>query len=172
MKQAPTGSGASGNAGLSVASGPPPAWRGFRPLRVSRKTRESGNVTSLGLESQDGQPLAPALPGQFIVLRLGPTSAPVLMRSYSLSGEPRAPYYRISVKREAHGAAGAYIDDELQVGDTVTNKRATRQFHVTAGRHTRYFAERRDRRDPGARHASRAGGRSVAAGNLVAIRNP
>ncbi len=33
-----------GNAGLAPASGPPPAWRGFRPLRLSRKVRESGNV--------------------------------------------------------------------------------------------------------------------------------
>ncbi len=133
LKQAPTGGGAPGNAGLSATSGPPPAWRGFRPLRVSRKTRESGNVTSLVLESQDGRPLAPALPGQFIVLQLGPTSAPVLMRSYSLSGEPRAPYYRVSVKREAHGAAGAYIDDELQVGDTVQTSAPRGSFTLRPG---------------------------------------
>ena len=133
LKQAPTDGGASGNAGLSAASGPPPAWRGFRPLRVSRKTRESGNVTSLVLESQDGQPLAPALPGQFIVLRLGPTSAPALMRSYSLSGEPRAPYYRVSVKREAHGAAGAYIDDELKVGDIVQTSAPRGSFTLRPG---------------------------------------
>ena len=30
-----------GNAGLAPMSGPPPAWSGFRPLRVSRKVRES-----------------------------------------------------------------------------------------------------------------------------------
>ena len=131
LKQAPTDGG--GNAGLSAAPGPPPAWRGFRPLRVSRKTRESGNVTSLVLEPQDGQPLAPALPGQFIVLRLGPTSAPALMRSYSLSGEPRAPYYRVSVKREAHGVAGAYIDDELKVGDTVQTSAARGSFTLRPG---------------------------------------
>src|SRR6478672_6592231 len=105
-----------GNAGLTPEAGPPPAWRGFRPLRVSRKVRESSNVISLVLESTDKQPLTAALPGQFIVLQLGPTSAPTLMRSYSLSGEPGAPTYRVSIKREAHGAAGAYIDNELQVG--------------------------------------------------------
>jgi ferredoxin-NADP reductase len=42
------------------------------------------------VEPTDGHPLAVALPGQFIVLRLGSTSAPVLMRSYSLSGRPNA----------------------------------------------------------------------------------
>src|SRR6266700_8156142 len=60
--------GKSGNAGLVAQSGPPPAWVGFRPLRVSRKVRESSKVTSLMLEPADGRPLSPALPGQFVVL--------------------------------------------------------------------------------------------------------
>jgi ferredoxin-NADP reductase/MOSC domain-containing protein YiiM len=121
-----------GNAGLA-ASGPPPAWHGFRPLRVSRKVRESGNVISLLLEPTDEQPLAMALPGQFVVLRLGPASAPALMRSYSLSGEPGASYYRVSVKREAHGAASAYVDDALQVGDIVSASAARGGFTLRPG---------------------------------------
>ena len=75
-------------------------------------------MTSLVLESTDGRPLQAALPGQFIVLRLKPASdAPALLRSYSLSGEPSEDLYRISVKRETHGVAGAYIDTEVRVGD-------------------------------------------------------
>jgi ferredoxin-NADP reductase len=122
-----------GNAGLNAAAGPPPSWHGFRPLRVSRKVRESGNVISLLLEPVDGQPIATALPGQFVVLRLGPASAPALMRSYSLSGEPSAPYYRVSVKREAHGAAGAFIDDRLQIGDIVQASAARGTFTLRPG---------------------------------------
>jgi ferredoxin-NADP reductase/MOSC domain-containing protein YiiM len=122
-----------GNAGLTAASGPPPAWRGFRPLRVSRKVRESGNVVSLRLEPTDGQPIAAALPGQFIVLRLGPASVPAMMRSYSLSGEPGSSYYRVSVKREAHGAASAYVDDELKVGDIVQASAARGSFTLRPG---------------------------------------
>jgi ferredoxin-NADP reductase/MOSC domain-containing protein YiiM len=124
---------ATGNAGLTAASGSPPAWRGFRPFRVSRKVRESGNVTSLMLEPTDGRPIAAALPGQFVVLRLGPASAPALMRSYSLSGEPSASYYRVSVKREVHGAASAYIDNELQVGDIVHASAARGSFTLRPG---------------------------------------
>jgi ferredoxin-NADP reductase/MOSC domain-containing protein YiiM len=120
-----------GNAGLGASSGPPPAWLGFRPLRVSRKVRESRNVTSLQLEPDDGQSIAATLPGQFVVLRLGPTSA--LMRSYSLSGEPGAAYYRVSVKREAHGAASAYVNDELQVGDIVQASAARGNFTLRPG---------------------------------------
>jgi ferredoxin-NADP reductase len=126
-----TGGAATGNAGLTGAPSPPPAWRGFRPLRVSRKVRESGDVVSLLLESTDGQPIAAALPGQFIVLRLGP--APALMRSYSLSGEPGASSYRVSVKREVHGAASGYVSDTLNVGDVVQASAARGSFTLRPG---------------------------------------
>jgi len=122
-----------GNAGLTAAPSPPPAWRGFRPFRLSHKVRESGNVISLVLEPADGQPVAAALPGQFVVLRLGPTSAPALMRSYSLSGEPSTVSYRVSVKREAHGAASAYVDDQLRVGDIVHASAARGSFTLRPG---------------------------------------
>jgi ferredoxin-NADP reductase/MOSC domain-containing protein YiiM len=133
LTQAQRGGATTGNAGLGAASGPPPAWRGFRPLRVSRKVRESGHVTSLMLEPADERPIAAALPGQFVVLRLGPTSASALMRSYSLSGQPGAPYYRVSIKREPHGAASAYLDEELKVGDIVEASAARGDFTLRPG---------------------------------------
>ncbi|MGA7325590.1 MAG: MOSC and FAD-binding oxidoreductase domain-containing protein [Rhodomicrobium sp.] len=109
-----------GNAGLAPMSGPPPVWSGFRPLRVSDKVRESESVISLVLEPADGLPLAAAPPGQFVVLRLRLVpSTPALMRSFSLSGEPSAHCYRISIKREPHGMAGAYIDEKVQIGDVL-----------------------------------------------------
>jgi ferredoxin-NADP reductase/MOSC domain-containing protein YiiM len=118
-----------GNAGLGAASGPPPAWRGFRPLRIARKVRESDNVISLWLEPADGQPVAAALPGQFVVLRLGPA----LMRSYSLSGEPGGSYYRLSIKQEAHGAASRYVHEKLAVGDSVDASAARGSFTLRPG---------------------------------------
>lgn len=109
----------SGNAGLATAA-PPPAWAGFRPLRVAQKIRESRSVTSLLLESADDTALSAALPGQFVVLRLAPSrDAPALLRSYSLSGEASDRRYRVSIKREPHGVASAYIDDAVQVGDVL-----------------------------------------------------
>ena len=116
-----TGSGTpTGNPGLAPESGPPPAWPGFRPLRIARLARESRSVVSLELEPADGLALAPALPGQFVVLRLRPDPAarPVL-RSYSLSGVPSARCYRLGVKREPHGAASAYLLDRCRVGDVL-----------------------------------------------------
>jgi ferredoxin-NADP reductase/MOSC domain-containing protein YiiM len=133
LTQERDGATTTGNAGLNAAAGPPPAWPGFRPLRVSRKVHESSNVISLQLEPVEGRPLATALPGQFVVLRLGPASAPALMRSYSLSGKPGASYYRVSVKRETNGAAGAFIDDRLQVGDVVQASAARGSFTLRPG---------------------------------------
>jgi MOSC domain-containing protein YiiM/ferredoxin-NADP reductase len=127
------GGATTGNAGLNKAPSPPPAWRGFRPLRVSRKLRESDNVTSLVLEPTDGEPIGASLPGQFVVLRLGPPSAPALTRNYSLSGAPGATSYRVSIKREAHGAAGAYVDDELKIGDIVPTSAARGSFTLRPG---------------------------------------
>jgi ferredoxin-NADP reductase/MOSC domain-containing protein YiiM len=119
LLERPEGGGAvTGNPGLAPAAGPPPGWAGFRPLRVLRKDRESSSVTSLTLEPTDGRPLATALPGQFIVLRLRPApNAPALLRSYSLSDAPNDARYRVSVKRETYGAAGAYIETQVRVGD-------------------------------------------------------
>jgi ferredoxin-NADP reductase len=70
------------------------------------------------LEPADGERLTAALAGQFIVLRLRPgPDESALLRSYSLSGAPSKDRYRISVKREPHGAAGAYIDTRVQAAD-------------------------------------------------------
>jgi len=108
LEQVLTGNTAGGNPGLTPASSPPPAWQGFRPLRVSRIERESRSIVSLVLVSADEQPLAAALPGQFVVLRLRPRpEAPPLLRNYSLSDMPCADHYRVSVKQEANGAARA-----------------------------------------------------------------
>jgi ferredoxin-NADP reductase/MOSC domain-containing protein YiiM len=120
LAQDQTGGATTGNAGLAPMSAPPPAWAGFRPLRVTHKIRESSSMISLTLEPMDETPLAAALPGQFVVLRLKPAQgAPALTRSYSLSGEVSARSYRISVKREPHGVAGAYLDEKVQIGDVL-----------------------------------------------------
>jgi ferredoxin-NADP reductase/MOSC domain-containing protein YiiM len=125
---------ASGNPGLAPTAGPPPAWTGFRPLRVSHKHRESHSVTSLMLEPADGHPLATALPGQFIVLRLRPSpDAPVLLRSYSLSGELSDARYRVSVKREPHSAAGAYIENDVRIGDVLDASAPRGDFTLRPG---------------------------------------
>src|SRR6266581_3252426 len=109
--------GAAGNAGLAAVS-PPPAWPGFRPLAVTGGDRESDSVVSVHLADPGGGAVPPALPGQFLTLRLpaDPGARP-LVRSYSLSGAPGADSYRISIKREPHGAGSRFVHDRVRAGD-------------------------------------------------------
>jgi ferredoxin-NADP reductase len=112
----------------------PPAWPGFRPLRVAAKARESAGVFSLALEPADARPLATPLPGQFIVLRLQPKrEAPPLLRSYSLSGAPDAARYRLGIKLETSGAAGTYLERETRVGDTLRASAPRGSFTLAPG---------------------------------------
>jgi len=98
------------------ADGTRPDWEGFRPLVVSEVVAETPEVRSIYLAAPDGTPLPPAQPGQYVTLRIrgaGPTD---LVRSYSLSSEPGAATYRISVKRESHGAASGFLTANARPG--------------------------------------------------------
>src|SRR5712691_10072854 len=104
----PASPGADGNAGLTAVS-PPPAWPGFRPMAVTALERETESVISVRLADPDGAAVPPAQPGQFLTVWL-PASleGQPLVRSYSLSGPPGDSSYRISVKRELHGAGSKF----------------------------------------------------------------
>jgi ferredoxin-NADP reductase/MOSC domain-containing protein YiiM len=107
-----------GNAGLAPASAPP-AWKGFRPLRVIEIQRESVDVLSFILNSEDGQPLPSPLAGQFLVFKLEPglDSVPIF-RSYSLSGPEGSGTYRVSIKRD-RGEGSRYFHDRIHTGDVL-----------------------------------------------------
>jgi ferredoxin-NADP reductase/MOSC domain-containing protein YiiM len=113
----PASPGAEGNAGLTAVS-PPPAWPGFRPMTVTALDRETESVISVGLAEPGGAAVPPAQPGQFLTVRLpaSPGGQP-LVRSYSLSGSPGASSYRISVKREPHGAGSQFMHTRVRAGD-------------------------------------------------------
>jgi MOSC domain-containing protein YiiM/ferredoxin-NADP reductase len=109
-----------GNAGLIPKAAAHPSAPGFRPLTVTAIDQESADVISITAQSADRQPLPAAQSGQFVVLRLQPTvSGPPLFRSYSLSGAVSTERYRISVKIEPDGRAGAYLREQLRVGGTL-----------------------------------------------------
>jgi MOSC domain-containing protein YiiM/ferredoxin-NADP reductase len=109
-----------GNAGLAPAAAAHPAAPGFRRLAVAAIDQECADVLSLTMQSLDGQPLAAALPGQYVVLRLARTPGDTpLFRSYSLSGPASTEHYRISVKIEPNGAAGSYLREHIHVGDAL-----------------------------------------------------
>jgi ferredoxin-NADP reductase/MOSC domain-containing protein YiiM len=108
---------AAGNPGLADEE-QPPAWPGFRQMRVANIKKESANVTSFVLAPTDGQPLPLCQAGQFIVLRLlvDPGKPPVL-RSYSLSDLPAVDHLRISVKSELNGIGSSFLCNHAREGD-------------------------------------------------------
>jgi MOSC domain-containing protein YiiM/ferredoxin-NADP reductase/ferredoxin len=108
-----------GNAGLIPSAAAHPVAPGFRPMTIIGIDSEDEDVISLTLQDPHRQPLHIPLPGQYIVLRLYPTtSGPAVFRSYSLSGSPSLERYRISAKIEPNGAAGTYLRP-LRVGDVL-----------------------------------------------------
>jgi ferredoxin-NADP reductase/MOSC domain-containing protein YiiM len=115
-----TNQASTGNAGLTGAATPPPAWPGFRSLRVARVERESASVVSLSFESVDESPLPAPLPGQFLVLKFrpGPDTAPI-RRNYSMSGSPEAGTYRVSIKQEIDGLGSTFLCNHVKVGDVL-----------------------------------------------------
>ncbi len=122
-----------GNAGLAPSSAPPPAWRGFRSLRVAAVQRECVDVLSLIIESEDRSPLPAPLAGQFLVFKLevNKDSASIL-RSYSMSGPQGAGTYRISVKR-ADGAGSRYVHDHIHAGDLLQVSAPRGSFTLAPG---------------------------------------
>ena len=123
-----------GNTGLTPASGPPPAWTGFRPLRVARIDRESASVLSFSLEALDQSPLPSALPGQSLIVKLRPDpDGPAVLRNYSLSGPPTSGVYRISVKREHNGIASNFLHSHLKVQDMLEIAAARGTFTLLEG---------------------------------------
>jgi ferredoxin-NADP reductase/MOSC domain-containing protein YiiM len=129
----PAGAG-SGNAGLAPAVAAHPAAPGFRPLPVTAIDHESDDVLSLTMSSPDGHPLRAGFPGQYVVLRLQPTpGGSALYRSYSLSGPESTERYRISVKIEPNGAAGAYLAGHVRVGDALDVSAPRGSFVLQSG---------------------------------------
>ncbi|HEY1566149.1 MAG TPA: MOSC domain-containing protein, partial [Solirubrobacteraceae bacterium] len=97
----------------AAAEPAPPAWPGFAPLTVTAIARESATITSFTLAPVDSVAPAPGAvsSGQYLTLRLRPggPDGPEVIRSYSLSCPAGRDGYRISVKREAHGAGSAFL---------------------------------------------------------------
>jgi ferredoxin-NADP reductase/MOSC domain-containing protein YiiM len=124
----------SGNAGLALPAAAHPAASGFRPLSVTAIEHESPDVVSLTMQSADGPALLAALPGQYVVLRLHQTAGgPPLFRSYSLSGPLSTERYRISVKVEPNGVAGALLRDHVRVGDALDISSPRGSFVLQSG---------------------------------------
>lgn len=118
-------------------------WTSWRRFKVVKKVRESDIITSFYLAPEDGKPLPPFKPGQYISVQLQiPSLGHIQSRQYSLSEEPRTDYYRISVKKEAGvsvdgtvaltvaGLISNRLHDDTQEGDIVEVSHPAGEFFV------------------------------------------
>lgn len=123
------------------------AWPGWRAFRVSRKIIENsvGDICSFYLTPQDGQTLAPYLPGQYLTFRLETPGtkehhAPTI-RCYSLSQAPGPDAYRVTIKRTpvpadggcTPGSASNFFHDQVHVGSTLQVRAPAGHFHIDHG---------------------------------------
>lgn len=129
----------------------PAHWDGLRRFRVARKVVEDTlqTVCSFHLVPEDGQPLPPFRPGQFLTFSLDiPGSSGVrdarekVVRCYSLSAAPASDHYRISVKRIAATASGPdalpgrasnFLHDAVGIGDLLQLRAPAGHFHLERG---------------------------------------
>ncbi|TGN50850.1 ferredoxin [Paracoccus liaowanqingii] len=103
-------------------------------LNVIDKVVESEGITSLHLASADGAALGHFQAGQHLPVSLDiPGRQAPVGRSYSLSGDPAAPTWRISVKREERGIASRFLHDAVRVGDVITARRPQGDFTLPPG---------------------------------------
>jgi len=125
--------GTTGNAGLGLGASAPLAWRGFHPVVVVASREESADVRSFEFAAEDGSPLPPALPGQYIMVRVRPDpDAPAVTRSYSLCGPPGTPTYRIGVKNE-RGLASGFLHQSVREGRRLEISAPRGSFTLAAG---------------------------------------
>jgi ferredoxin-NADP reductase/MOSC domain-containing protein YiiM/ferredoxin len=135
LDQSDSGARGKGNVGLTGFAVPPPAWTGFRSLRVAQVKQETARVVSLTFEAADGSLLPAAMAGQFLVLKLRPNPEfPAVLRNYSLSGAPDTGAYRISVKREANGIVSNFLHSQVRAGDSLDVAAPRGSFTLQQGR--------------------------------------
>ena len=121
-----------------------PAWQGLRSFQVVQKQMEDAgqSICSFYLRPQDGLPLTPFQPGQFLTFQLelptrGGGTAP-LIRCYSLSDAPDQKHYRISIKRAmapsgsqlAPGRSSNFFHDHIEVGSVLQVRSPSGHFYL------------------------------------------
>src|SRR5688500_17625403 len=102
-----------------ISAPTPRGWAGWRDFAVQAKTRESDFVTSFTLRPVAGAGLRHQA-GQHLTLLLDIEGRPRLKRSYSISSPPNDETYRISVKREALGAASNWLHNKVEPGTVIS----------------------------------------------------
>lgn len=97
------------------------SWTGFRELVLVDKVAECDAITSYYFKAKDGGKLKVHKAGQFLAFKLPIADEKYkdVIRAYSISNVPNAHMYRISIKKVEGGLISSYLQDHLQIGDTI-----------------------------------------------------
>ncbi|MDJ0713545.1 MAG: 2Fe-2S iron-sulfur cluster-binding protein [Prochloraceae cyanobacterium] len=115
-------------------------WQDWRNFVVTRKVKESEEITSFYLEPEDKEEIPNFKPGQFLTIKLDiPSQQRPVIRTYSLSdrNEPNQ-YYRLSIKRELApkgldvppGIASNFMHDRIEEGSIIPAKPPNGKFYI------------------------------------------
>lgn len=103
----------------------------FQEYIVKKVVKESITIKSFYFSPKDGGPLPTYLAGQFVNIKVKPAgSENELVRSYTLSDKPGAPYLRLTVKREEYGKVSTYLHEAVTVGSTILLSEPIGYFHL------------------------------------------
>jgi len=102
------------------------SWTGFREFIVSEKVFETESIVTLYCRAKDDAPLAPFVPGQYVVARIT-IDGRLAIRCYCLSDSPMQDgYYRLCIQKARD--TSTFIYDHLQVGDAIKFKMPQGEF--------------------------------------------
>jgi len=108
-----------------------PAWSGYRKFVVAQVVDEAQDVRSFYLQPQDGRPLPPFLPGQYLTFQVRlPDEDRARVRCYSLSAAPRPEQYRVSVKKVPGGRVSGYLHSSVSEGALLDVQAPRGAFHI------------------------------------------
>jgi uncharacterized protein len=113
-------------------------WKDWRNFVVVRKVKESDEITSFYLKTQDEAEIPNFQPGQFLTIKLDiPGQDKPVIRTYSLSDYSEScEYYRLSIKRELApkdldvlpGVASNFMHDYIHEGSIIPAKPPNGKF--------------------------------------------
>ncbi|MEV0631642.1 globin domain-containing protein [Nonomuraea wenchangensis] len=94
--------------------------RTWRTWQVVERREETPDAVSLLLRPLGDEPVPPALPGQYVSIRVRMPDGVHQLRQYTLSGEGDDGLRRVTVKRVADGEVSALLHATVAEGDELT----------------------------------------------------
>lgn len=97
----------------------------WRPMEIVERREETSDTVSFLLRRTDGTPTGAFRPGQYVSVQVQLPDGARQIRQYSLSGAPRDPYWRITVKRVRAGAdpageVSSWLHEHARPGEALT----------------------------------------------------